>query len=433
MAPALIIDGVAVTVCASAGADASTAVSVGPRFQSNGRELHAQWIVNDAESGIIGARWAIGTVPGGEQLQRYRSVGHVTHAYNTDLELPHNVSVYVSVAVENGAGMVTVFGSPAVLIDSTPPHIGTLDRGDQFHSTGGSVTVSWPELADPESGIVGCTAAMGETPGSGRFGPVSGLSHAFTILEGWVGDRFVTLRCTNGAGLTAEASSSGLTVVAPASSSAATVAIIPQSSEWVYESESGFQSVQNQIAASWDGFSASGEVSEYEVRLSGPGVDTPTWHSTGLRQRVSLTGLALSHSGSYRVDVRALDALGRTTGPVGNAVSIDATAPVLGVAQVCGAFSSAAGGTTVTVNWLDLFSEDSSATIRYEVSAGRSSGSTEFLSREVTTLTNVSVSLPAGLQTVHITVTAVNAAGLSTSAWKAIDLPSGGGGSVCAQ
>ena len=80
------------------------------------------------------------------------------------------------------------------------------------------------------------------------------------------------------------------------------------------------------------------------------------------------------------------------------------------------------------MNWLDLFSDDSAATIRYEVSAGRSSGSTEFLSRDVTTLTNASVSLPAGLQTVHITVTAVNAAGLSTSAWKAIDLPGSGGG-----
>ena len=74
-------------------------------YQGNNHTIAAKWQFVDLESGIINYDWAIGSYPGGDDIQDYVSVGLSTAASNTDLEgnLTHNSTYYVTVRATNGA------------------------------------------------------------------------------------------------------------------------------------------------------------------------------------------------------------------------------------------------------------------------------------------------------------------------------------------
>jgi len=77
-------------------------------FQGNNHTISARWQFTDLESGIINYEWAIGSYPGGDDIQGYVSVGLETSTSNATLEgyLVHNITYYVSVRATNGALLV---------------------------------------------------------------------------------------------------------------------------------------------------------------------------------------------------------------------------------------------------------------------------------------------------------------------------------------
>ena len=89
-APANVRDGT--------GADISTTTST--------TQLSANWdAATDADSGISGYQYAIGTSAGGTQTVNWTSLGNVTTSRKSGLTLTVGQTYYVSVRAVNGAGL----------------------------------------------------------------------------------------------------------------------------------------------------------------------------------------------------------------------------------------------------------------------------------------------------------------------------------------
>lgn len=89
------------------------------RFQGNNNTISASWRFQDEQSGVLNHRWGIGTTPYSTNVREYESVGLSQRARATGLELAHNVTYYISVLVENGAGLVANVTSDGVTYIAT--------------------------------------------------------------------------------------------------------------------------------------------------------------------------------------------------------------------------------------------------------------------------------------------------------------------------
>lgn len=90
-------------------------------YQGNNHTISAKWQFVDLESGIINYDWAIGSYPGGDDIQAYVSVGLATSASNTSLEgyLTHNRTYYTTVRATNGALLVKEVTSSGITYIAT--------------------------------------------------------------------------------------------------------------------------------------------------------------------------------------------------------------------------------------------------------------------------------------------------------------------------
>ena len=91
------------------------------QYQGNNHTIAAKWQFVDLESGIINYAWAIGSYPGGDDVQGYVSVGLAINASNSSLEgyLIHNTTYYVSVRATNGALLVKEVTSTGITYIAT--------------------------------------------------------------------------------------------------------------------------------------------------------------------------------------------------------------------------------------------------------------------------------------------------------------------------
>ena len=222
----MVIDNVQVRMCdyqVESDAD-DVLVDVGPLFQNSRSFLQASWHMRDF-SGIREYQWAVGTVPGGQQLQRFTSVGQATFALADDLELEHLMHVYATVIGYDTAGNSRRIVSPGVLIDHTPPVPTAILDGaqpgvDVDYQPDMTIAATWEPFSDPESGVERCVWGIGRepgstnimtfqpvtTPGAAQSGPLAGRLRA--------GDTaYVTVRCFNRAGLVSHAVSDGVAIV----------------------------------------------------------------------------------------------------------------------------------------------------------------------------------------------------------------------------
>ena len=67
---------------------------------------------------------------GGIQLQNFKSVGRRQFDVNSNLNLPHQTTLYITVVATNGADLKTVIYSDPLLIDKTPPYISAVNDGN---------------------------------------------------------------------------------------------------------------------------------------------------------------------------------------------------------------------------------------------------------------------------------------------------------------
>ncbi len=119
-----------------------------------------------------------------------------------------------------------------LIVDTSPPVAGTVNDGWTAPDVDAQLSVTtlsanWTGFSDPESGVTGYEWAIGTTPGGQQilpFTPVelmttastSALDLALPLTPG--STFFVTVRATNGTGLTVTATSDGVTVNGPVTS-----------------------------------------------------------------------------------------------------------------------------------------------------------------------------------------------------------------------
>src|SRR5204863_412005 len=145
-----------VTVDASAPTAGTVNDGTGPdkNFQSSTSTLSANWSgFSDPQSGIASYDWAIGTTPGGTNVQAFSAVGASTSA---------------TVRATNGAGLSVLAISNGVLVDTATPVAGTVRDGTgadlDFQSSTGTLSANWSGFSAP-SGITAYSWAIGSTPG----------------------------------------------------------------------------------------------------------------------------------------------------------------------------------------------------------------------------------------------------------------------------
>ncbi|XP_046562952.1 uncharacterized protein LOC124271845 [Haliotis rubra] len=93
-------------------------------YQGSNDTIKAVWKCNDNESEIVNYEWAIGTAPGGEELQTFVSTREYPGSVNSGLGglLEHNTTYYVTVRCTNGGGLVTTYADPrGVTVLLEPP------------------------------------------------------------------------------------------------------------------------------------------------------------------------------------------------------------------------------------------------------------------------------------------------------------------------
>jgi N-acetylneuraminic acid mutarotase len=195
-------------------------------YQSSATTIQATWSgFGDAESGIAGYEWAIGTTAGGTQTQGFVPVGLSTSTTASSLSLVQGTTYYVTVRATNGVGLQTTATSNGVFVDTVPPVGGVVNDGRaadvDVQTSVTTIEANWSGFSDAQSGIVGYEWAIGSTPGGQEirvFESVGLMTQASTSAVDYVlalqnGQTvYVSVRATNGSGLATVAVSDGVQV-----------------------------------------------------------------------------------------------------------------------------------------------------------------------------------------------------------------------------
>lgn len=204
----------------------------------------------DGGSGIASYAWAIGTTPGGTNLLNFTGVGTSTTASISSLTLGAGVTYYVTIRATNGVGLSSAATSDGVAVaipvpppvdppplppptDTTPPTAGSVNDGTgndidrQFSTT--TIAANWNGFTDGGSGIASYAWAIGTTPGgtdvrtfTGAGTSTTASASSLTLTSGVA--YYVTVRATDGVGLSVTTTSDGVTVVTPAATPTASPA-----------------------------------------------------------------------------------------------------------------------------------------------------------------------------------------------------------------
>lgn len=127
--------------------------------------FHWQFQDNDTD---LTYKWAVGTVPGGEQLQRYTSASTSSWGLLESTNFIHNSTLYLSVVATNGAGMDRLVHSNPIRVDGTAPELlADVREGDgeedEDYQSSAMLHVDWSGFTDKQSGISQCAWAVGES------------------------------------------------------------------------------------------------------------------------------------------------------------------------------------------------------------------------------------------------------------------------------
>jgi hypothetical protein len=406
-------------------------VEVHTQFIHSWSSLQAKWHFIDPESPIVDYSWAIGTTRGGTQLQSFMSVGTQTDPINTDLRMAHGSHVHVTVMARNAAALIALGTSAPILIDLTPPIVHFVYDGADTHdldfsADDSSLTFSW-SASDPESGIDHCEWAVGSEPGLDDVLPRSQSPSATstvttslskTMVEGQ--RLYITVTCYNHAEKSSWKSSDGVTIVTVPPTASAAVVNVKTVSETQFTTRDGYQSQTNSLRVSWDGFYDPFGIQAYECQLTGPNAPA-TWRSCGSTSETNLdwSGLILVDDVTYSLAVRAVNHAGLISQAVSSNLTVESSKPSGGAPSLIR--TSWLGDGVVDFAWDGLFSNPSSSLV-YEVSLGTIPGGSDIMQWVETMETGMRVSPLVPFTDYHLTLTAINAAGLSQTVNRIISL-----------
>ncbi|XP_046571088.1 LOW QUALITY PROTEIN: uncharacterized protein LOC124279320 [Haliotis rubra] len=191
-------------------------------FRKHWSSVHVSWHFHDGESPLVEYTMAAGTVPGGTQVQGFKSVGRHAHGTLSGLRLSHKQKLFLTITARNAAGLTTVSRPDPITVDMTPPVFSHINDGygmDIDYQTLGVVYVNWA-VEDAESRILHCSWAIGTTQGKSDIKMFDLVLRNQTTANFDITNVnislplkiFTTVRCINNVGLMSSAVSDGVTL-----------------------------------------------------------------------------------------------------------------------------------------------------------------------------------------------------------------------------
>ena len=311
-------------------------------LQSSVTTISANWagVFADAESGIAGYQWAIGTTVGGTNIQGYTSLGMLTSATNSSLSLISGTEYFVTVRATNGSGLQSTATSDGVMVDATPPTAtGVPNDGTgadiDYQSSTTTLSANWAGVfADAQSGVAGYEWAIGTTAGGTNIlgyasvGTATSASGSFSLTSGT--KYYVTVRATNGVGLQSTATSDGVTP----DTSAPTVTSAPDDG---LAADIDYQTSTTTISANWAGSFSDPQSGiagyEWAIGTGMGGTNIQGYTSVGTSTSATRSGLALISGTKYYVTVRATNGAGLTRTAGTDGVTVDTTPPTVAIGR----------------------------------------------------------------------------------------------------
>ena len=372
-APATVRDG------PTAGADISVTTST--------VELSANWTAGvDAESGISGYKYAIGTTAGGTNTAGWTMLSNIQTVMRSGLSLAAGTTYYFTVKSVNGAGFES-FGatnSNGVLVvstaDATAPVMSGVRDGTgadiSYTMASDRLSANWDSGIDAESGISGYQYAIGTSAGgtqtlawttlAGNFLAVTKTSLALVTGTTY----YFSVRAINGNNMTGTAvNTNGQYAVSIDTGDKTPPSNITAVRDGA-AADISFTASLTSLAANWDASSdpESGIARYwYAIGTTPGGAEAQTWTDNGQMTAISLSNFNLTPNLTYYVSVKAENNLGlqsSTTTSDGQAVyPPDTSSPsVSGIAVQ----NITAGGATI------IWTTDEEATTLVEY--GRTTG-----------------------------------------------------------
>ncbi|OGS26785.1 MAG: hypothetical protein A2297_02195 [Elusimicrobia bacterium RIFOXYB2_FULL_48_7] len=324
-APGIVRDG------ATAGIDISSTVST--------TQLSANWTVGaDAESGISGYLYAVGTTAGGTNTKSWTTIGNVLST-TTALNLTLGTTYYFSVKSINGVGLVSataansngqfvVAVSTAVVDTSSPTAPGIVRDGAatgvDISSTmsNGTLSANWTAGSDPESAVTGYRYAIGTTAGGTNTAGWAALGNVLSVTRNGLtlatgATYYFTVKAVNSIGLVSisAANSNGQYIVAIDTSDVTAPSNISVVRDGLSSDVDSSTSL-TQLSANWDSSAdAESSIARYwyaiGTQASGPGAsNTLGWTDNGQLTSITAAGLTLSVNVTYYVSVKAENNVG---------------------------------------------------------------------------------------------------------------------------
>lgn len=288
-------------------------------------ELHATWSSTDPESDIVLYEYAIGTLPGAQDVLPFTSAGTEQEITCTGLQLVNGVRYYISVRATNEAGLTSNVGSSdGIITDATAPAAPTVIDDGQFTTSLNTLHASWT-TDDAESGVAGYEYAIGSEPGAEDIVPYTavGLTQEITrsdlsLQNGSV--YYFSIRAVNGAGLVSD----------PGSSDGILVDSTPPAVPVVID-DGDFTGSANSLHFVYSSGDAESGIDYYEYSIgSSKGLaDIVEWRNAGQEREQTVTGLTLAHAQVYYVNVRAYNRAGLVSTGSSNGIIVDLTPPVV--------------------------------------------------------------------------------------------------------
>ncbi|MEI8374410.1 MAG: hypothetical protein WCJ35_16420 [Planctomycetota bacterium] len=395
--------------------------------QASTTTLWANWagVFADPESGISRYDWAIGTTPGGSDVQGLTNVGTSTSAMNSSLSLTAGTTYYVTTQATNGAGLQSTVTSNGIIAytDTTAPAVTGLPNDGTgaditYQTSTTTISANWAGVfADPESGISRYDWAIGTTSGGTDAQGYTSVGTATSATNNGVfltlGTKYyVSVRSTNGAGLQSTATSNGVTV----DTTAPTVSRTPNDGAGT---DITYQTSTATLSANWAGVFADEQsgitVYEWAIGTTSGGTDVQVYTIAGTMTSATTSGLSLTSGTMYYASVRATNGAGLQSAATSNGVTVDSTPPTIsGVGISC-----QVSPTTLSADWAGVFADPESAIDHYEWALGTTFGGTDV--RAFTNIWTSTSTTKSGLSlapgtTYYVTVRSTNRAGLQSIA-----------------
>jgi hypothetical protein len=291
-------------------------------YTTSTTQLSANWDVSsDAQSGISGYQYAIGTSAGGTQTVNWTSLGNVTTVTKTGLSLTSGQTYFFSVKAVNGVGLTgNATNSNGQKVDSSAPSAPANVRdgtGTDISTTSSNTQLSanWDASADAESGISGYQYAIGTTAGGTQTVNWTSLGNVTTVTKAGltltVGQAYYfSVKAVNGAGLTGSATNSNGQTVVDITAPSAPPAVRDGTGADISTTNS-----TTQLSANWDASTdAESGISgyQYAIGTTAGGTQTVTWTSLGNVTTVTKAGLTLTVGQTYYFSVKAVNGAGLT-------------------------------------------------------------------------------------------------------------------------